>query len=161
MSGEWQARFWSYVDKSGGPDACWPWLKSKYGDGYGRFKHAGEDASSHRVAWELVHGPIPRGHDVLHHCDNPPCCNAFSDRHLFTGTQADNMRDMIEKGRGRGNRFDGSLRGELNGRAKLTDELVRRIRRDPESTCGMARRLGVSETLVRMVRQRSIWRHVA
>jgi hypothetical protein len=51
---------------------------------------------SHRAAWKLTHGPIPDGLQVLHRCDNPPCCNPA---HLFLGTQQDNIADMHKKGR--------------------------------------------------------------
>lgn len=51
---------------------------------------------AHRKAWEDEHGPIPPGMKVLHRCDNPPCVNVD---HLFLGTQADNIADMIAKGR--------------------------------------------------------------
>jgi hypothetical protein len=55
---------------------------------------------AHRIAWELVHGPIPAGLYILHHCDNPACCNAFDTaHHLFLGTKTDNNRDMVAKGR--------------------------------------------------------------
>ncbi len=50
------------------------------------------------LAWEIVKGPIPPGMHVLHRCDCPPCVRPD---HLFLGTHADNMRDMIAKGRGR------------------------------------------------------------
>ena len=49
-----------------------------------------------RVLWELHHGPIPVGLNVLHRCDNPPCCEVT---HFFLGTQADNVADMVAKGR--------------------------------------------------------------
>ena len=50
----------------------------------------------HRKAWAEANGPIPEGLQVLHHCDNPRCYNV---EHLFLGTQADNLRDMVAKGR--------------------------------------------------------------
>lgn len=48
------------------------------------------------MVFEAVYGWLPEV--VLHRCDNPPCYNPA---HLLPGTQADNMRDMARKGRGR------------------------------------------------------------
>jgi hypothetical protein len=56
----------------------------------------------HRLVWEEERGPIPPGAFVCHRCDNKPCINID---HLFLGTPLDNMRDMIGKGRAKGNGF--------------------------------------------------------
>jgi hypothetical protein len=88
-------RFWGKIQVLS-PDECWDWLYSTNKDGYGNFWFQGSNVNSHRVAWILTFGPIPNGLDILHKCDNPPCCNPS---HLFLGTHEDNMRDMGEKGR--------------------------------------------------------------
>lgn len=66
---------------------------------YGVLRWADGTRLAHRVAYELANGPFDKDLYVLHACDNPTCCNPD---HLSVGTQADNMRDMTEKGRGSG-----------------------------------------------------------
>src|SRR5258708_39753114 len=106
--------FWARVDMSGGPDACWPWTKGCGTFGYGLVFRVedGRNVPAHCVAWELVNGPLPPGDFGLHSCDNPPCCNP---RHIFPGTQVDNLRDRNQKGRAN------TARGEAQGAAKLND----------------------------------------
>lgn len=65
-------------------------------DGYGMFWAMGKLMSAHRMIWELNYGDIPDGLQVLHHCDNRRCINIH---HLFLGTQSDNLKDAISKGR--------------------------------------------------------------
>lgn len=113
-----QARFWSKVNQRG-PDECWPFVGAHSQAGYGRFSLHRQSAQAQRVAWLLAKGDIPKGLNVLHKCDNPPCCNPA---HLFLGTYADNNRDRSRKGR------NVDLRGEKSGKAKLTWEQVRQIR---------------------------------
>lgn len=102
--------FWPKVDRSGGPDACWPYHRIDP-IGYGRFLKSGPFAFAHRTAWQIAKGSIPAGMDVLHRCDNRRCCNPS---HLFLGTHQDNMLDMARKGR--------------NPVAQLTAEQVNEIR---------------------------------
>lgn len=89
-------RYWSYVDKSAGPDGCWIWTGNRTARGYGFFYAGGRKNLATRWGYRNRIGPIPSGHGILHRCDNPPCQN---DLHWFTGTQADNVADMYSKGR--------------------------------------------------------------
>jgi hypothetical protein len=114
-----------YVDRTGGSDACWPWIASraksssgKWGD-YGISRVGGEFHYAHRMAWELVFGPIPAGLFVCHRCDNPPCCNPS---HLFLGTPQDNVSDMVTKGR-----KAPSPTGAVSPRTLLTNSQVLRM----------------------------------
>jgi hypothetical protein len=88
-------RLWSNVD-IGPPDACWEYQGSRQRFGYGRLQVSGVRHLTHRLAYELVNGPIPKGQEVLHRCDNPPCCNPS---HLFLGSKADNCKDRAAKHR--------------------------------------------------------------
>jgi len=113
--------FWSRVDRSGGPDACWPWLFSfDKGTGYGQlnWKALGGNRRAHAVAWEIANGhEVPhdpetgRKFDVDHLCHNKDvscaggitcphrlCCNPA---HLAVKTTALN-KDSADHPRKRG-----------------------------------------------------------
>lgn len=96
--------FWSNVDRSGGPDACWPWTGRRGEKGYGRVAIGTTQPRSTtratHVAYFLEFGAWPDEDKpiVLHTCDNPPCCNP---RHLRLGTHAENNEDMVAKNRHR------------------------------------------------------------
>lgn len=86
--------------RRGGPDECWPAVAGGWNQrGWHRvWSCCRKRVLAHVAAWEQVNGPVPAGLCVLHSCDNPPCCNP---KHLFLGTRADNVADMIAKGRQR------------------------------------------------------------
>lgn len=79
------ARFWSKVDASGD---CWIWLGAK-GRGYGHLSAGGRFVGAHRMAYELLVGPIPTGLEIDHLCRNPPCVNPD---HLEPVTVRENQR---------------------------------------------------------------------
>lgn len=90
-----EARFWSKVDRSNGPDACWPWLAAR-SDGYGELKLHGRVLPAHRVAYELVVGPIPDGLHIDHGCHTPPCVNPSHLRPATPGQNAANRRGAAQ-----------------------------------------------------------------
>lgn len=159
------ARFWSHVDH-GSINRCWPWKLYKNAEGYGAVKFAGKIRKVHRVAWELAFKERPSSL-VCHTCDNPPCCNPS---HLFTGSDADNSRDKVNKQRqARGPKHGFVLhpekipRGEQNGKAKLSSLRVteiRTLRAAGLSGPKIARMVGVKRTEVYNVLSGKTWRHV-
>ncbi len=75
---------------------CWVWTGYRMPHGHGQIRRCGKLQLTHRHIYQEVVGEL-NGLYVLHHCDNPPCVRPS---HLWLGTQADNLRDMREKGRG-------------------------------------------------------------
>ena len=92
-----ETRFWSKVKRG---DSCWLWTKEVNNKGYGVFRTWPDGTESkqfaHRYAFSLTGADIT-GHVVMHSCDTPRCVNPA---HLSLGTQAMNIADMQEKGRG-------------------------------------------------------------
>ena len=98
-----------------------------------RILRDGKDQRFYRVVWEECFGFIPPGMCVLHKCDNRNCINP---EHLFLGTQADNIHDMVSKDR-----------GAKAVHAKLTAAKVREARRrwkKGEGTVALSKRFGVT-----------------
>ena len=87
-------RFWNKVDIRGSDD-CWLWTASTR-KGYGQFHTTEGKKAAHRVAWELIMGPIPAGRIIMHECDVRRCVNPA---HLRLSYQRTNIRDSVRKGR--------------------------------------------------------------
>jgi len=152
-------RFWYYVDKLADPKMCWQWQGSTQPYGYGQIAWEGKLCGAHRVAYEIAFGQIPQGKCVLHHCDNPSCVNPA---HLFLGTRADNVRNMVSKGRqARGNLK--SRKGSLNSFAKLTEENAREIRQSAAKGAtqeSLAKRFSVHPSTINDIISRRTWKHI-
>lgn len=153
-----EERFWSKV-KIGGPDECWPRVASVGHGGYGKIRVGKRTRIASRVVWEMKHGSIPEGLFVLHHCDNPPCCNGT---HLFLGTSLANGMDRDQKGRG--NHHLKICRGELNGSSKLTGTQVIEIRATYLPRYGnlkaMAEKYSVAVLAIKNVVLWKTWKHL-
>lgn len=81
--------FWMRVAITADDEKCWIWLPSRKTGQYGAFSLDGTTRGAHVVSWMLANGREPRLF-VLHRCDNPRCVNP---KHLYEGTQSQNMRD--------------------------------------------------------------------
>jgi hypothetical protein len=145
-------RFWTHVERSDDPDACWLWTGYISENGYGIVGFKGRQYKAHRVSYFIEHGRIDNDRLVLHHCDVRACVNPA---HLFLGTPKDNSQDAVRKGR------NTKLYGEQNGKAKLTRADILSIRR----LCKrggvyqktVAKQFGISEATVSYVVNGGRW----
>lgn len=130
---------------------CWNWSAGKNRPGYGQVVFAGSRWVASRLYYEVFVGPIPRGLEVCHECDNPSCVNPD---HLFLGTPKDNQQDAVSKGRKRG------PQGTRSGSAKLSEDQVRAIRADTRHQDVIGAEYGVHGSAICRVRNRISYRNV-
>lgn len=138
----------------GSPCGCWYWVGAVNSGGYGAFGYCGKVMPAHRVSYILFKDHIPDGLNVCHECDNILCVNPF---HLFLGTQTDNMRDCVSKGRIK------SRTGENNNTTKLTDAQVIEIR--SLALSGVKEReiikhFPVKRATINKIIHRKLWKHI-
>jgi len=152
-------RFWAKVAKS---DDCWNWIASLDSNGYGQFV-AEENGKikhyrAHRFSWILHFGEIPKGNGyhgtcVLHKCDNPKCIRPD---HLFLGSNSDNIKDMMLKGR----HVSAPPTGESSPFAKLTNNQVLSIRASDKKRNELAKEYGVHHNTIANIKLGRKWRHL-
>jgi hypothetical protein len=158
-------RFWKKVDKDGPipehvPEIgkCWNWLGTKSGEPkYGHIELIPiGNVGAHRLSWMIHNGDIPDGLLVCHKCDNEICVRPD---HLFLGTDADNNRDMMNKGRH--GKHDESIYGINSTNVKLTEEQVIEVRRlsiEGLRISEIAERTSVTHSNISNIRSGRKWR---
>lgn len=141
--------------KQGGPHDCWRWIGSKDSKGYGQFYVSPDRriVSAQTFAVELATGiPCPEGHEGCHRCDTPDCVNPT---HIYYGTRADNVRDMVIRER--------NPRGSRCSQANLTEGDVLAIRRrfaNGETQTVLASEYEMSGSAISMIVNGLHWSHV-
>lgn len=154
ITSEIAARFWAKVNLLR-KDECWLWAAGVFDDGYGSFwigggrKQGGKSYRSNRIAYMIHTGTDPGLKKVCHKCDTPLCCNP---NHLWLGTSLENSKDMVVKGR--------NVAGESVANSILTESQVIEIRESIETNRTVAKRLGVDQSAVSLVRTRKAWKHI-
>jgi hypothetical protein len=88
------ARIQSHAQRNA--DGCLIWVGCTTRDGYGGMSLDGRKVGAHRLAYAVFNGPIPSGVQVCHSCDVRAC---IEPTHLWLGTNSDNQRDAVDKGR--------------------------------------------------------------
>lgn len=128
---------------------CLLWYGGSDKLGYGRIGLDNKVYLTHRIAYELYVGSIPKGMGVLHKCDTPACCNPH---HLFIGTEKDNYEDSRKK--------DRYSRGERHGSAKLTNEQIMTIRQDQRPNEEIGREYGITGCHIGSIKRKKAWVHL-
>lgn len=140
-------RFWSRVDIKA-DKYCWNWVGHKQKFGHGYIVLNGKYWIASRLSWLLCHGKLSNNLCVCHKCDNPSCVNP---KHLFLGTQIDNLKDRDNKGR--------TARGTTQHSSKLTVEDIKTIRRIKEwwTQDTLSQIFGVSQNAISRIIHKKTW----
>lgn len=131
----------------GAVDDCWLWGAYITPHGYGQTRIGGRGANkgiqAHRLSWLVNVGEIPEGMHVLHKCDNRPCCNP---KHLFLGTNLDNIKDRVSKNRS--NRWIKDAPREKHPRTKIMVEQIKemlKLREEKTKVVDIAKQFNINK----------------
>jgi len=155
-------RFWSKVKvgkvKVGDVNECWEWMASKDRKGYGELNVEGKTTKAHRISFSLILED-PKDKQVCHTCDNPSCVNP---NHLFLGTNEDNHKDKVAKGRQARGPGHG-LSAEKHPNSKLSNQQVKEIRQkllNGISGVSLAKEYSVTKTTITYIKKNKTYRNV-
>lgn len=151
-----RGRFRAFVQKT---DTCWMWTGATDRNGYGRFYLSPKDefyaesgvlrqVGAHQFALAMKLGRWPQ-QQALHRCDTPGCVRQS---HLYEGSNTDNMRDKVERGR--------VPRGESHGRARITEQDVLDLRSGTRTARQIAETRGVSMSAAYHAKNGRNWKSV-
>ena len=124
-------------------DDCILWHGS-ISRGYGKFRMP-HVMNANRAAYLLFVGDIPEGLFVLHRCHNSTCVNP---RHLYTGTQFENMQQMVR---------DGRHYKKARYQPKVTWAIADAIRADIRPQEQIAHEYGISRSTVSNIKNGRTW----
>jgi len=122
--------------------------------GYGRISKDGKLVRVHREVWKLHNVEQEITGVIMHSCDTPNCINPT---HLSHGTQADNIADMVAKGR------RVTVQGSAQKDAKLNEldiPVIRQMLKEGVSGYAISKKYKVSESAIRFIKQNRTWKHV-
>jgi len=143
---------------------CWIWTGGHKGNWRGKkdygiasdIKIGGSRyQTAHRLSWLIHYGEVPANLMVCHTCDNPRCCNPD---HLFLGTQLENMKDMVSKGR---HKYVVGGKSHLSRLNENDVFVIKQSLRGGISPSELAKRFGVSESTIKHIKSGRSWRHIA
>ena len=149
----------SFLENIPSDNSCMEWPFEKNKTGYGFVVYEGKSWRVHRLSFTFTNGAIREGFHVCHKCDNPSC---FRPDHLFEGTDLDNQRDKVAKGRC--HKALPSMRGEKHGNSKLTEIQVLEIvakRRNGQTLTSLGTEYGVSFTNIWNIMNGKAWKYLA
>lgn len=145
-----EERFFSKVNKI--ENGCWEW-KGCTVDGYGQFAVSSKNiVKAHRYSYYIHKGEITNNLYVCHSCDNRKCVNP---KHLFLGSNLENMKDKTNKGR--------QCKGSNRPASKLTENDVLEIRTlltNGMKQIDIVNKYNISIGTVSQIKSKKSWKHI-
>jgi predicted transcriptional regulator len=145
------AKFNKKISKT---DTCWLWKGYIDNLGYGRIHIYGKTEKAHRASFIFFKKKKIDGLCVLHKCDNRSCVNP---KHLFLGTQLDNIKDMVNKKR------NNTAKGEANYSATINSNdaiKIKTLLKSGMSCTEIAKFLNVKRSTVYLIKYNKSWNHI-